>query len=266
MLTKMEVQTIEQYLENKGITMTGLDCDLLDHLVCATEMYISRGHSFSRAFQLALYDLHGEEEITDIQKTTAREINDGKSFIKNLAHYSFVLGILIGAFTLLIKTINPALILTCITLSIFFVYHSIFQKKKHYSLQENIKFFKRITWLPVTAVFLFLIVEFKSYGLLAMLLWCGMIISIAIPVYLMFIKRILITDSSFQTFLIHTLKLTTVISVIWIPLAFCIKLFRSDIAVLFFIDDFFILAISSFILTTILQKLPDFRLFLRDNF
>jgi hypothetical protein len=255
MLTPHEVQTVKEDLERKGITMPGLDQDLLDHLLCSIEARMDEGVSFSKAYRCALHDLCGPEDILKIQQATIREINEGKSVLKNLSYYILFIGVLIGTFNIFATQVSPALILVCITLGIFFMYHAIFCGRKKYSLQSNVSLFKRTTWIPITGTFLFLVAEFKSYGLLSMTLWCTLIIAIAVPVYLWSIKRVLNMDSTLKTLLAHTLKLTTVTSLLWIPIALSVKLFRPDVSVFFFIDDFLLLAAGSFILMIGIQNL-----------
>ena len=261
-----EIEYIESDLRKKGITMPGLDHDLLDHLLCAVEQYMGSGYTFAKAYELAFYDLCKDREIKVIQLETTRAMKDRKRFLKNLIIYSVIIGLLITVFNVFTTGINPALILTCISLAIFFIYHSVFCVRKSKSKRNNLILFIVITLLPVAGVMLFLANEFPQFRLIGTPGWCMLIILLAIPVYYGAIRRILKTDSTVINLVIHTLKFTAIIGLIWIPLALCIKLFRPETRVFFFLDDFLLLSMSCFVLSMGLQKFSDIRLYLRNVF
>jgi hypothetical protein len=266
MITDNQIQRIKQDLAQKGITMSGLENDLLDHLLCSMEENMAKGHSFEEAYELATFQLHGQAEISTIQKETISALNEGRSLWKNLLNYGITLGLLILFFTLLTTGVNPALILVCISLSVFFLYHGIFQSRKQHSLKRNLSLFLLITGIAVMGVFVFLFLEFNGSGLLKMLFWATLIIGVAIPVYLKAVKNVLLMDSTFTTFFSYSLKLIALMSVLWIPLVLAIKVYRRDVAVLFFVDDLLVLAICAFILSMGLKKLVYLKAFLKNNF
>lgn len=78
LLTDEEINRIQSDLTQRGITLTGLTTDLLDHLICSTEHYLEAGNPFPEAYQLALHDLQGEEVIESIQQETLRAVDKGK--------------------------------------------------------------------------------------------------------------------------------------------------------------------------------------------
>jgi hypothetical protein len=265
-ISAKEIDMIKQDLTKKGLDMPGLDNDLLDHLLCGIENHMASGHSFQEAYHLASHDLHGEWDIKKIQDETASLLNEGKSLLRNLISYTLIIGILILVFNLLTSGVNPALILVCISLCIFFIYHSLFYRRKQKRLKKNLALFTVVTAMPVMGVALFLVREFSGFELMGMMGWCILIISIAIPVYLNAVKSVLTMDGTILTFFCYTLKLIAVVSGIWIPLALCIKLFRPDVAIFFFLDDLLLLSLTSFVLSAGLRKISDLKLFLLNKF
>jgi hypothetical protein len=261
-----EMEIVKQDLAKKGVDMSGLNNDLLDHLLCGIENYMTSGHSFHEAYHRASYDLHGLSDIKEIQDETVDLLNEDKSLLKNLKNYGLVLGLLILIFNLLTSGTNPALILVCISLSIFFLYHSIFYYRKQKGFKRNLPLFTFITAMPVIGVILFLAEEFPAFQLMGMTGWCILIISVAVPFYLNAVKSVLAMDSTSTTFFCYTLKITAAISGIWIPLALSIKLFRPDVKIFFFLDDLLLLSLTSFVLSVGLKKIPDLRLFLINKF
>ena len=265
MITDKQIRRIKEDLEHKGINMPGLENDLLDHLLCCIEEHMDKGNSFDEAYRLALYKLHGQAEIITIQQETISVLSEGKSLWRNLLNYGITLGLLILSFNLLNTGISPALILVCISLSIFFVYHAIFYSRKQYSSKRNLGFFTGITVLAVLTVLGFLIVEFDGAGLLRMVIWSVLCMGLAIAVYPKSVKKVLLMDSTPTTFFSFTLKLIAFMSVLWIPLALCLKVYRPDVAVLFFVDDLLLMAICSFILSISLKKLVYLKVLLQNN-
>ncbi|MDJ1485482.1 hypothetical protein QNI16_33640 [Cytophagaceae bacterium YF14B1] len=263
MLTDKQIDIIKKDLNQNGIRMPGLENDLLDHLLCSIEVYMSKGYSFEEAYRCALYDLHGESTIITIQQETIHLINEGRSRVKNLIYYGCLLSCLIAPFNLFTTGVNPGLILVCISLSIFFIYHSIFLHRKQNDLRRNLFLFTIITSLAVLSVFIFLFIEFEGKGLLGMLLWVSLILAIAIPFYLKAIKRSLSMNNTMIDFFSFALELTAIISLLWIPLALSIKLFRSNVAVVFFLDDLVLIAICAFSVSIMLKKAGELKLYLQ---
>jgi hypothetical protein len=72
-------------------------------------------------------------------------------------------------------------------------------------------------------------------------------------------------DSTLTTFFSYSLKLIALMSLLWIPLALAIKVYRPDVAVLFFVDDLFVLAIIAFILSIAVKKIVYLKVFLKKN-
>lgn len=264
--SEKEIEFIKSDLRKKGITMPGLDHDLLDHLLCAVEQYMDSGYAFAKAYELAFYDLCKDREVKAIQLETTLAMKDRKRFLKNLIIYSAIIGLLITVFNVFTTGINPALILTCISLAIFFIYHSVFCVRKSKSKRNNLILFIVITLVPVVGVMLFLAKEFPQFRLIGTPGWCMLIILLAIPVYYGAVRRFLRTDSTVISFVTQTLNFTATIGLIWVPLASYIKLFRPENNILFFLDDFLLLSISCFALSMGLQKFSDVRLYLRNVF
>ena len=125
-LNDKEVESVRRDLKQRGITMPGLEDDLLDHLLCSIENYISLGMTFDEAYKKAFYDLNTEDELKLIQNTTIDLINEKKDILKNLSIYLGVILGLIGTFKTFTIGTNPALILACLSLVILFIYHSCF--------------------------------------------------------------------------------------------------------------------------------------------
>jgi CDP-diglyceride synthetase len=210
--------------------------------------------------------LHGQQEISTIQQETISALHEGKSLWRNLMNYGITLGLLILSFNLLTNSINPALILVSISLCIFFIYHSIFQSRKQHSLKRNLSLFIVITGIAVMGVLGFLFLEFDGTGLLKTLIWSALIMGVAVPVYLNAVKNVLLMDSTLTTFFSYSLKLIALMSVLWIPLALALKVYRPDVAVFFFLDDLIVIAICAFILSMGLKKLAYLKAFLKNNF
>jgi hypothetical protein len=265
MITDSQIQRIKGDILQKGINMPGLESDILDHLLCSIEENMTKGQSFEEAYQMAAFQLHGDSQIITIQKETISALNEGKSIWRNLMNYGITLALLILIFNLLTTGVNPALILVCISLSIFFVYHGIFQARKQHSLKRNLGLFLVITGIAVIGVFVFVFLEFNGGGLVGMLFWSTLIMGVAIPVYLKAVKKVLLMDSTLTTFFSYSLKLIALMSLLWIPLALAIKVYRPDVAVLFFVDDLFVLAIIAFILSTAVKKIVYLKVFLKKN-
>jgi hypothetical protein len=261
MITDKEIQFVKEDLAKGGVDMPGLDNDLLDHLLCSTEAYMAAGHSFMEAYRMARTDLHGTSEILEIQQTTISELNSGRRGLVNLLNYCFVLGGLILVFSML-TSVNPALILVCISLVIYFIYHGIFSCRKGKSHRSNFSLFLLITAFPVIGVIAFLIIEFPSLDLVRTPGWCILIVSVAITVYKNRVKTILQADSSALTFYIYTFKFIAMASFLWIPLALTLRLFAPHAAVYFFLDELLILCVTSLSLSQILPWLPDVKRYL----
>ena len=265
-LQDKEVEFIRGDLKKKGIRMPGLDHDLLDHLLCSVENYSDAGNSFLEAYQLALKDLNNDQEIKDIQQETAQTLNQGKSILKNLLVYGVFIGLLIGIFNVFTNGINPALILICISLAIFFVYHSVFFRRKQKSERSNLILFSAITLLPVISNIIFMAEEFPEFRLIGTPGWSFLIIFIAIPIYYRAVRKILSEQSTLTRFLVHILQFISLASLIWVPLALCTKLFRPNALLPSFLDDLVVLSLSCFLLSIGVQRLSFFWSYLRRRF
>jgi hypothetical protein len=262
-ITEKEIEVVKKDLALKGIDMPGLENDLLDHLLCNTEVYMSEGNSFAEAYQLALLDLH---DIADIQKHAIKAVQENQKFPKDLANYSVVIVGLILIFNFLTTGVNPALILVCLSLGIFFIYHAIFSRRKGKSLKSNVALFTGITTWPITGVLAFLLYEFPSLNLAGLPGWCLTIVVIAIPVYVFFVKKIVTTDSTTGTFFRHTFQFMAVASFLWILLALPIRLFQPHTEVLFFLDDLGLLGFSSLVAVIVISRISEMKRFLLKQF
>jgi hypothetical protein len=67
-LTDRQIQQVREDLKRKGITLRGLDNDLLDHLLCGIECHLDTGQSFDDAYRLASRGLAGDESMDIIQQ------------------------------------------------------------------------------------------------------------------------------------------------------------------------------------------------------
>jgi hypothetical protein len=264
MLTNKEIEFVSTDLQKRGITMPALEKDLLDHLLCAVEMYMAEGQSFSDAYRMAVHDLNTDKPLIIIQQETIMALSERKNVYKNIMVYVVFIFLLTGISRLLNPMVNPAVILTGITLTIFFVYHSIFQGRKANSNRANMLLFLVITSIPVIAVLLFLATEFE-FQLAGITGWILLIISFAIPVYRKVVKDILSMDRTMITLLCYVMKFIAAIGLIWIPLILCLQFFRPDVFISFFVDDLVILAIGSFILYITLRKYHEVKYYLRNN-
>jgi hypothetical protein len=65
--------------------------------------------------------------------------------------------------------------------------------------------------------------------------------------------------------LIQLSRFLALSSLLWIPLAACVKLFKPG-ANIFFLDELLMLSLTSFLLMLLLQNAPAARLFLRNLF
>jgi hypothetical protein len=72
-------------------------------------------------------------------------------------------------------------------------------------------------------------------------------------------------DSTLTTFFSYCLELIALMSLLWIPLALALKVYRSDVAVLFFVDDLLVIAIIAIILSIGLKNLIYIKAFLKNN-
>jgi hypothetical protein len=262
-ITEKEIARVKKDLASKGIDMPGLEDDLLDHLLCGTEVYMSAGHSFDEAYHLTLVDL---EDIADIQKHAIDAIQENQKLPKELAYYSLVITGLIFIFNFLTTGINPALILVCFSLAIFFIYHFVFTRRKGKSIMSNLTFFTVITAVPVAGVLVFLLYEFPAMNLFGLVGWCLAIVVISVPVYMVFVRRILTTDSTDRTFFCHTFCFISLASFLWILLALLLKLFHPRTEVLFFLDDLVLLCFFSTLMVIIIPRIPEVKQYLLNRF
>lgn len=264
-LTNKEVQIVKEDLKKKGITMPGLDNDLVDHLLCSIEARMASGHSFSESYRLASRDLNGDQAVSEIQHQTVAMLNERTNLLRNVLIYFLIFIFLIGVSTFLTPRVNPAIILTCITLSILFTYHSVFQGRKNNTYKSNIILFVIITAVPVTGILFFLATEF-GFQLHGSTGWIFLIISLAVPVYLKAVKDFLAMDRTVITLVCYTLKFTAVICLLWVPLVLSLRMFRPDVSISFFLADFLVLSIVSCILCIGFRKFEALTLHIRNNF
>ena len=248
-----QIDLIRQELRKNGITAPSLESDLLDHMICGTEKYIGEGYSFHQAYQKAWYDLNEDQALASIQQETSQAIQAGKSVLKRVLGYFLILSAFIGIFMTFALKANPALIFSCISVMIFFTYHSVFSWRRQKSYKHNRALFIGLTLLPIVGAIIFLIREFQFY-IYGTSGWVLVIIFIAVPIYYLFVKKVLTENSTLRQFLIQTFQFFSVASLCWIPLAYGVQLFRPDVAVLFFLDDLLIISACSLLLALGLQK------------
>ncbi|MEM9832457.1 MAG: hypothetical protein AAF944_17625 [Bacteroidota bacterium] len=260
-----QVDLIRQDLRKNGITAPGLESDVLDHMICGTEKYMSEGYAFHKAYQKAWYDLNEKQALALIQQETSQAISEGKSVLKRVLGYFLILSAFIGIFMTFTLKASPALIMSCISVMIFFIYHSVFSWRRQKSNKHNRALFIGLTLLPIVGAVIFLIREFQFY-IYGTSGWVLVIIFIAVPIYYLFVRKVLTEDSTLRQFLIQTFQFLSVASLCWIPLASGLQLFRPDVAVLFFLDDLLIISASSLLLALGLQKLSSTWRLLRSIF
>lgn len=253
-ISTTQIDLIRQDLRKNGITASGLESDVLDHMICGTEKYMSEGYAFRKAYQKAWRDLNEDQALALIQQETSQAIKAGKSVSKRVLGYLFILIAFVGIFMTFTLKVNPALIMSCISVTIFFVYHSVFAGQKQRSRKYHRALFIGLTLPPIVGAVIFLILEFQFY-IFGTSGWVMVIIFIAVPIYHLFIRKVLTENSTLRQFLIQTCLFLSVASLCWIPLASGVQLFRPDVAVLFFLDDLLIISAVSLLLSLGLQKL-----------
>jgi hypothetical protein len=260
-----QVAFIESDIRKKGITLAGLDTDVLDHLICGTEHYLNEGNPFAQAYQLALRDLTGDEAVGSVQQDTLRAVRTGKSFYKNLLAYVAVLGGLIGVFGVFAEATSPGLILPVLSLALFCVYHSFFYFRTGKNPGSNLWWFVAITALPVVAVAVFLAEAFPGFRWLGTQGWCLLLTAVGTGLYYHSVRKILAEPRTTRQLLIQLSRFLGVSSLLWIPLAAYVKLFRPGADV--FLPRRAADALPDrFPLMLLLQKAPAARLFFRNRF
>lgn len=253
-ISTTQADLIRQDMRKNGITAPGLESDLLDHMICGTEKYMMEGYSFRQAYQKAWHDLNEDQALALIQQETSQAISEGKSVLKRALGYFLILSVFTGVFMTFTLKANPALIFSGISVMIFFIYHSVFSWRRQKSHKENRALFIGLTLLPIVGAIIFLIREFQFY-IYGTSGWVLVIIFIAVPIYYLFVKKVLTENSTLRQFLIQTFQFLSVASLCWIPLASGVQLFRPDVAVLFFLDDLLIISATSLLLSLGLQRL-----------
>ena len=261
-LTGEQIEWIERDIRKRGITLAGLDTDVLDHLICSTEHYLNAGNSFAQAYQLALRDLTGDDAIGSVQRETLRAVRTGKSFYKNLLVYGAVLVGLIGVFA---EATSPGLILPAISLAIFCVYHGCFYYRAGKAPGRNLRWFVVLTALPVVGVAVFLAEAFPGFRWLGTQGWCLLLTALGIVLYYRSVQQMLAEPRTTRQLLIQLSRFLGVSSLLWVPLAAYVKLFKPG-ADVFFFDELLMLSLISFCCMLLLQKAPAARLFLRNHF
>jgi hypothetical protein len=264
LLTDEEINLIRSDLTGRGITLSGLSVDLLDHLICSTEHYLSEEHLFAEAYQLALRDLQGGEGMECIQQETLRAVEAGKSFSKNLLVYCCVPGLLLLLLALFPQVAGPGLILPAISLLLFFVYHSIFYFRTQKDTGRNLRLFLLLTALPATGV-MSVVGSTPGFQWLGTKGWCLLLILSATGLYYYSVQRVLSEPRTLRQLLIQITRFLAMAGLLWIPLALSLKLFKPGVAVFFFLDDLLILSLTGLICLFSLQSTPA-RVFFRRHF
>jgi hypothetical protein len=264
-LTGEQIEWIESDIRKRGITLAGLDTDVLDHLVCGTEHYLNAGNSFGHAYQLALRDLTGDEAVESVQQDTLRAVHAGKSVCKNLFVYGAVLAGLMGVFGVFAEVTSPGLILPALSLAVFCVYHGCFYHRAGKDPGRNLWWFVAITALPFVGVAVFLAEAFPGFRWLGTQGWCLLLTALGNVLYYRSVQSVLAEPRTTRQLLIQLSRFLALSSLLWIPLAACVKLFRPG-ANIFFLDELLMLSLTSFLLMLLLQNAPAARLFLRNLF
>ncbi|MBD0260730.1 MAG: hypothetical protein ICV83_33850 [Cytophagales bacterium] len=264
-LTGEQIEWIESDIRQKGITLPGLDTDVLDHLICGTEHYLNAGNPFAQAYPLALRDLTGDEAVGNVQQETLRAVRTGKSIYKNLLIYGAVLGGLIGVFGILAEVTSPGLILPAISLALFCVYHCFFYFRTGKGPGSNLLWFVAITALPVVGLAVFLAEAFPGFRWLGTQGWCLLLTAVGLGLYYHSVRKILAEPRTTRQLLIQLSRFLGVSSLLWVPLAAYVKLFKPG-ADVFFFDELLMLSLAGFLCMLLLQKAPAARLFLRNRF
>lgn len=253
LLTDEQVQFVRSDLRERGISMPGLDHDLLDHLLCGVENHLNAGYTFEKAYTFALRELTSDESMVSIQQETVLALKEGKrGYVFPMAYMAVLTGLFCG-FRIFSHGVNPALILVTISLIIFFVYHIIFSGRRHKTVRSNLILFALVTMLPIAGVFLFLVIAFPQFNLLGTPGWCLLVIACAVPVYYRAVQKMLSGDSTVYQFLIHALNFISIASLLWIPLALLIKTFKPATP-LFFLEDLFLLSIVCFVIQLLMGR------------
>ena len=265
-LTGEQIEWIESDIRKKGITLAGLNTDVLDHLICGTEHYLNAGNPFAQAYPLALRDLTGDEAVESVQRETLRAVRTGKSVYKNLLVYGVVLGVLIGVFGVFAEATSPGLILPAISLSIFCVYHGFFYFRAGKDPGGNLWRFVAITALPVVGVAVFLAEAFPGFRWLGTQGWCLLLAALGIALYYHSVRKVLAEPRTTRQLLIQLSRFLGISSLLWVPLAAYLKLFKPGADVFFFLDELLMLSLTSFLAMLLLQKAPAARLFFRNHF
>ena len=262
-LTGEQIEWIESDIRKKGITLAGLNTDVLDHLICGTEHYLNAGNPFAQAYPLALRDLTGDEAVESVQRETLRAVRTGKSFYKNLLVYGAVLVGLIGVFA---EATSPGLILPAISLAIFCVYHGCFYYRAGKAPGRNLRWFVVLTALPVVGVAVFLAEAFPGFRWLGTQGWCLLLTALGMGLYYHSVRKVLAEPRTTRQLLIQLSRFLGISSLLWVPLAAYLKLFKPGADVFFFLDELLMLSLTSFLAMLLLQKAPAARLFFRNHF
>lgn len=264
-ISDFEIECIRKDLHLKGIKMSGLEVDLLDHLLCATEKYIESGHPFKIAYEKALFDLCKDQNIDEIQRETSVALNKDKGLIKHLSGYGLVAILFVTTYKFFPGALSTPFILTGISLVIFFLYHAVFSIRKQKSIKSNQRLFSIITFVPLLPVILFLIQEFQ-FRLIGTSGWVILLIAFTIPLYYQSTKRFLHGANTWSAFLSNSFRFVAMADLIWIPLIFCLKFIRPDMHIASLVEQFLMLSVGSALFSLVFQKLSFHIPYLRKTF
>jgi hypothetical protein len=114
-------------------------------------------------------------------------------------------------------------------------------------------------------VAVFLAAAFPGFRWLGTQGWCLLFTTLGSVLYYRSVQSVLAEPRTTRQLLIQLSRFLALSSLLWIPLAACVKLFKPG-ADVFFLDELLMLSLTSFLLMLLLQKAPAARLFLRNHF
>lgn len=100
MLTADQITALRSYLENHGLTYEALQTEMLDHICCDVEMYMSQGLSFEAAIDKVKSEIP-KNQFKSIQQQTMEAIHKKLSLTKLLKYGSFSILLLSVGFKVL---------------------------------------------------------------------------------------------------------------------------------------------------------------------
>jgi len=126
--------------------------------------------------------------------------------------------------------------------------------------------FAAITALSVVGVAVFLAQAFPGFRWLGTQGWCLLLTGLGMGLYYHSVQKVLAEPRTTRQLLIQLSRFVGVSSLLWVPLAACVKLFRPGVEVLVFLDELLMLSLTGFLVMLLLQKVPAARLFFRNHF